>query len=92
MSVLLVWDENPEEISMYLIDHPTPEQLDILNAAHGSWINAQNEPDQDAALDKLAELLDSEWKNDKLDINKEPHHVMPGDAEIKRVYLAGFMM
>ena len=43
MNVLVVYEEVPEEVSFYLIENPTEEELETLDKANGTYVNGDDQ-------------------------------------------------
>ena len=43
MNVLVVYEEVPEEVSFYLIEDPTEEEIETLDKANGTYVNGDDQ-------------------------------------------------
>lgn len=79
---LVIWNTIPESIEIFLIPDPTEEELEMLAAASGNYINSKNENE---AAERLSALLGDQWERHKVDVPLD----LSGDV---RVFESGFVM
>ena len=81
MSVLLIWEEVPEDTKFYRLDG---ELAEAAIAAHGCYVNMFN-GDPNGAADKLSEMLGSMEPMDK--------EAGPISGEgIDKIVMSGFLL
>lgn len=56
--ILLIWEEVPDATKLFLLDDLTQEQFDQVVAAHGTFVNLDNETEATVFVSDL--LFDSE--------------------------------
>lgn len=57
VTVLLIWEEVPEKIRFFGIEQPKDEDLAVLSAAHGYYLNTDIGKEAKAALNKISAAL-----------------------------------
>ena len=62
MTILLVWENVPEDTDLYTIEEDS-EVAGWIDSCAGVYINACNTPEQDANIDRLSDWIE---KQDKL--------------------------
>ena len=94
MRVLLIWNEIPETMKMFIFENPTVRIMDILEASHNKHVNSvELTPELDYLSDMiygskdkygvdLVERLEPAWEE--------------GDDPLKgsfdRIYVSGFLL
>ncbi|MDN7700055.1 hypothetical protein QZM15_16415 [Burkholderia sp. AU44665] len=108
MKVLLVYQNVPESVDWLVVPNPSAEDLEILNAAHGSFTNSCNTDDAtEAALDKISYFLCDPHQKDLYATDylhkagadfgkwyrfKIDEAELPNTAGIDKVFTCGFLM
>ena len=58
MKVLLIYQNVPESVDWYVVENPSPDQLSVLNSAHGHFVNdVATSAVAEAALDLISAAL-----------------------------------
>ncbi|WP_155635566.1 hypothetical protein [Burkholderia territorii] len=104
MKVLLVYQNVPESTDWYVIENPSPDELSVLNSAHGSFANAVGtSPVAEAALELIGAALSVSEHCDYLQGQARswigvwrskaiPQESLPECGPIDKVFTCGFLM
>lgn len=95
MKALLIFDMSPEELSLYVIDNPSPEELSTLNAANGKWVDTEAVNEVMDFICKVDDHCQTPGKpsNCKWSVCKvEPENGKGIQEKVDVVYCCGFIL
>lgn len=82
MRALVVFELVPENTYFVPVDEPTEEELQVIQAAAGKFINSDDDVE---AVEQISEWMEGKWKE-----NKTEAPLLEGPFEL--VVLCGFIL
>jgi len=97
MNVLVLYEEVPERLTLYLIENPTEEELQALDEANGTYVNSDTQNQSTLNVSSAFSLDDYKNEYEGVDTGwpckwNKCKIITPILKSVDRVYNVGFFL